>query len=155
MADNVNEAVKEELINKLTELFVKGGTLKDVKGLDDAQMETLYALGFNLYQAGKSEDAEKVFRLLTLLDYSVLKYWLGFGASMQAQKKFDEAAQAYAMATILDIHDPRSQYHAAECFIAMGDKVKAGQALDTLELGAPQDSEYRAKAAVLRKAIAA
>ena len=154
MADNnQNEALNEELVSQLAEYFVKGATLKDAKGIDEAQMETLYSLGFNLYQAGKAEDAEKVFSLLTLLDYGVVKYWLGLGAAQQAQRKFDRAVHAYAMATMIDAKDPRSQYHAAECFLAVGDKANAESALLAVETFAPETSEYREKAAVLKKAL--
>lgn len=143
----------KQLVDSLAHYFVHGGTLKDAKGMNDTHMEVLYTLGYNLYKSGKPEDAEKVFKLLTLLDYTEIKYWICLGAVQQAQRKFDLAIKAYQMATVLDSSDPRSQYHAAECFIALGDKENAASALNALELFAPAESPYRAKAKKLEEVV--
>lgn len=152
---NVEVNESEVVAEAIEKVFVKGQTLKDLRGFDDAQMETIYSLGFNFYQTGRYEDAEKVFKLLTLLDYSEVKYWLGFGAVQQAQRKFDQAVKSYAMGMMIDMHEPRLAYHAAECYIALGDKANAESALAAVEEFAPEASEYKAKAAALKKSLAA
>ena len=151
----VSDAEIKAAVEVVEKIFGKGQTLKDIRGFDDAQMETIYSLGFNLYQSGRHEDAEKVFKLLTLLDYSEVKYWLGFGAVQQAQRKFAQAVKSYAMGMMIDMHEPRLAYHAAECYLALGDKANAESALLAVEEFAPATSEYRAKAAELKKSLAA
>ena len=153
MADKEIPAETKELVENLANYFVHGGTLKEAKGLSSTNMEVLYTLGYNLYKSGKSEDAEKVFKLITLLDYGELKYWIALGAVQQSMRKFDAAIKAYQMATLLDSSDPRSQYHAAECFLALGDKENAASALNALELFAPAESPYRAKAKKLEEVV--
>jgi hypothetical protein len=73
------------------------------------------------------------------------------------KKAFDGAITAYAYASFLDIHNPKPQYHAAECYLAKGDRANALSSLAALEAFAPEDTdvgrEYRAKAAELKKLV--
>lgn len=129
-------------------------TVRELKGITDAEMEAVYSLGFNFYQTGNIENAEKVFKFLVLFDHFEPKYWIGLGAVLQLKKAFDGAITAYAYASFLDIHDPKPQYHAAECYLAKGDRANALSALAALEAFAPTDTdrglEYRAKAEELK-----
>ena len=79
------------------------------------------------------------------------------GAVLQLKKQYQGAITAYAYASFLDIHNPKPQYHAAECYLALGDRVNAASALAALERFAPDDAEcgreYRAKAVELKKLI--
>ena len=155
MEETTKNPELENIAEAIEKVFVKGETLKDLRGLDDAQMEMIYSLGFGFYQSGRYEDAEKVFQLLTLLDYSEVKYWLGMGAVQQALRKFDQAVKSYAMGMMIDMHEPRLAYHAAECYLALGDKENAASALASVIEFAPEGSEYRAKAEAIRKSLAA
>ena len=52
------------------EAFLRdGGTLAMLRGLSEDTLEQLYALGFNQYQAGKWDDAQKIFQALCMLDH--------------------------------------------------------------------------------------
>ena len=76
------------------------------------------------------------------------------GAVRQVKKDFTGAVQAYGYASFLDLKNPKPQLHAAECFLAMGDKDNALSCLAALEEYCPKNSdlgrEYRAKAAELK-----
>jgi type III secretion system low calcium response chaperone LcrH/SycD len=132
-------------------------TVRELKGITDAEMDAVYSLGFNFYRTGNIENAEKVFKFLVLFDHFEPKYWIGMGAVLQVKKMYDGAITAYAYASFLDIHDPKPQYHAAECYLAKGDRANAASALAALERFAPEDTdrgrEYRAKAEELKKLI--
>lgn len=132
-------------------------TVRELKGITDAEMEAVYSLGFNFYRTGNIENAEKVFKFLVLFDHFEPKYWIGMGAVLQVKKMYDGAITAYAYASFLDIHDPKPQYHAAECYLAKGDRANAASALAALERFAPENTdrgrEYRAKAQELKKLI--
>jgi type III secretion system low calcium response chaperone LcrH/SycD len=122
-----------KLIASLIEKMCKGEcAIRDILGLDDKQMNGLYAMGYNFYQAGKYDDALKIFRALCLFDQLEPKHWIGMGATLQMLKMYEEAANAYGFAAIMDCHDPRPSFHAAECYIALNDKEKAEAALNSV-----------------------
>ena len=137
--------------------FLDGSTVKEMKGITNAEMEAVYSIAFNYYRTGKYDEAEKLFNFLALFDHLNAKYWMGVGAVRQVKKDFAGAVQAYGYASFLDLGNPKPQYHAAECFLAVGDRRNAASALEALNAYCPKDTdlgrEYRAKAAELRKKI--
>ena len=75
----------------------------------------------------------------------------------QARKDFQRAIASYGYSSFLDLENPKPQFHAAECYLALGDKANAASAIMALEQYCPTGTdigrEYRAKAAELRKMI--
>lgn len=132
-------------------------TIRELKGITDAEMEAVYSLGFNFYRTGNIEKAEQVFKFLVIFDHFNPRYWISMGAVLQVKKQYQGAITAYAYASFLDIHDPKPQYHAAECYLALGDRANASSALAALESFSPKNTqraiEYRSKAAELEKLI--
>ena len=132
-------------------------TLKQLKGVTNDELEAVYSLAFGYYQTGKYEDAHKLFQFLVLFDHLNAKYWFGLGAAQQALKDFKNAAVSYGYCSFLKLDNPKPQLHAAECFLALGDKRNAASSLEALDAYCPKDTdigrEYRAKAAKLREAI--
>jgi len=152
------DKITKQQIEDAAKKFVKdGATLKEVKGISNEELEAVYSLGFGYYRTGKFEDAQKLFEFLVLFDHLSAKYWFALGAVQQAQKNYEKAVASYGFSSFLDLENPKPQYHAAECFLALGDKANAASAILALEQYAPQDTEagreYRAKAAALRKTI--
>ena len=149
---NLNE-VKD--LARLVQEMAEGTTLGDLKGLTKPELEAIYSVGYNMYRTGRTDDAEKVFKVLALLEPMSAKYLMALGAVRQVKRDFPGAVKAYALASFYDIEDPKPQYHAAECFLAMGDRENAGKALDTLDLCANLKTErgrtYAAKAKLLRQ----
>lgn len=145
----------EEIAGGVAEVLMRGGTLRQCKGLTDAEMEAIYATGLNAYKVGRLDDAGTVFRYLVLIDHTCAKYWIALGAVQQRQRDFSKAVTSYGYASFLDLEDPKPQYHAAECFLALGDRESAKSALAALEEFAPKDSVYREKAKKLAAKLAA
>ena len=147
----------EQQIQDAAKKFAGGATLKEVKGISNEELESVYSLGFSYYRTGKFEDAQKLFEFLVLFDHLNSKYWFALGAVQQARKDFQKAIASYGYASFLDLENPKPQFHAAECFLALGDKANAASAVLALEQYAPQNTElgreYRAKAAALRATI--
>lgn len=143
-----------ETIEAAAKGFADMGTVRELKGITDSEMEAVYSLGYSFYTTGRYADAEKVFRFLVLFDHLEKKYWTGLGAVYQVQKRYGEAITAYGYASFLDLENPKPQYLAAECFAAMGDKDNALSALAALETYCPKGTElgreYLAKAAELK-----
>jgi len=155
MTTDINEAQIKEAAQKFATGFA---TMRELKGITKAEMEAVYSVGFNMYRTGRYDDAEKIFRFLVLFDHLEPKYWMGVGAIQQVRKDYQGAIASYGYASFLDLRNPKPQLHAAECFLAMGDKVNAASALVALDKYCPPEStpigrEYRAKAAELRKLV--
>ena len=138
-------------------LIEQGSTLKQMKGVTNAELEAVYSLAFGYYQTGKYEEAHKLFQFLVLFDHLNAKYWFGLGATQQALKDFQNAAVSYGYCSFLKLDNPKPQLHAAECFLALGDRRSAASALEALNEYCPKDTdigrEYRAKAAKLREVV--
>lgn len=148
-----------EKIEEAAKNFMNLGTVRETKGITDAEMEAMYSLGFSFYQTGRYDDAEKVFRFLVLFDHLSAKYWTSLGAVLKMKKMYTEAVSAFSFGSFLDLANPKPQFFAAECFLALGDKENALSALDALEQFCPVNTEtgreYRAKAKQLRESITA
>ena len=147
----------KEYVRYAVDLLLRGGTLKDVKGISTDELEAVYSIAFNFYNTGKYDEADTLFSLLTIFDHLNEKYWFGLGAARQAKKDYDAAIAAYTYATLLNAHDPRPMYHTATCLLALGDKEEAAKAIANIEELADKNSEqgrkYLAKAAELKKTI--
>ena len=104
-------------------------TLKDLKNISDEEMEAAYSVAYNFYQSGKYIDAERIFQFLAFFDNLEPKYWLGLGGCRELDKRYEKAAEAYMMCTLLDIKEPQAPIRAARCFEAMNDLEAAEGAL--------------------------
>lgn len=138
MTPQIDEKTIAETARKLVEDVT---TIRDLKGITDGEMEAVYSLGFNFYNTGRYDEADKVFRFLVLFDHMNPKYWTGMGAVQQVRRDYDGAVTSYAFASFLNLRDPKPQYHAAECFLAKGDRDNALSALTALKQYAPKETE--------------
>lgn len=121
----------EEIQKVVKHLLVNGGVFRDLRGLKKEHVEAMYSMGHSFYEAGNYSEAEPVFRVLCFFDHLDKKYWLAFGATLQMGNKHSQAIAAYSYAVLLDIHDPRAPFHAAECHMSLGNKTAAICALKT------------------------
>ena len=156
----MDQEMTSKRIAEAAKRFVEEGTtLKEFKGISNAELEAVYSLAFGYYQTGKYDEAAKLFQFLVLFDHLNAKFWIGMGAVQQVKKDYKGAVASYAYASFLDLENPKPQLHAAECYLAMGDKANASSALAALEEYCPKDTdvgrEYRAKAESLKKIIEA
>ena len=151
------DKITEEKIAEAAKSFASGATLKEVRGITNDELEAVYSFGFSYYNTGRFEDAQKLFEFLVLFDHLNTKYWFALGAVQQARKDFQKAIASYGYSSFLDLENPKPQFHAAECYLALGDKANAASAVMALEHYCPENTdlgrEYRAKAAELRKMI--
>ena len=138
-------------------LIEKGSTLKQMKGISNEELEAVYSLAFSYYRTGKFDEALKLFQFLVMFDHLNAKYWFGLGAVQQANTDFQSAVVSYGYSSFLNLDNPKPQLHAAECFLALGDKRSAASALYALNEYCPTGTdigrEYRAKAEKLREIV--
>ena len=100
------------------------------KNYSSEDLSVLYSVAYALYQGGDYEEAIRVFQRLASHESLSQRNWMGLGACWQMQKDYQEALKAWAMASILNEQDPIPHLHAAECYLALGNKVEGRKAMD-------------------------
>ncbi len=147
----------KKITDSLKTLMTQSATIKQLKGVTNAELEAVYSLAFGYYSTGRYDEALKLFQFLVLFDHLNAKFWMGLGAVQQVMKDYKSAVVSYGYCSFLKLDNPKPQLHAAECFLAMGDKRKAASSLEALDAYCPKDTEegreYRAKAAKLRELV--
>jgi type III secretion system low calcium response chaperone LcrH/SycD len=119
----------QEEWHEFYENFGKNGrTFQDFTNLTPQSMEVIYMVAYNQFNAGKYDEAEKVFQLLSVMNHFDPRFWTGLGASREMQKKFDEAIKAYAYLTILDLENPTPALLTGKCNLAAGRQADAESA---------------------------
>lgn len=76
----------------------------------------LHQYAYGCYNSGVYEKAVHTFRLLTLFRSLSPEYWYGLGSSLFALSKFEEAANAFQLASCYKPDDVRPKIYLAECF---------------------------------------
>jgi type III secretion system low calcium response chaperone LcrH/SycD len=151
--------IELELTPELKELVDKvaaGATLKDLRGISDADVETVYTVGFNLYNQGKYGEAEPLFEFACLYSNTDPRYWVALGSCRQMLKSYKSAIDAYGFGFLLDSENPWPVVHTAVCYMALSDRDNAKDALSlaeqTITMGKP-DAAASQRIAALRQAL--
>ncbi|CAM2005062.1 SycD/LcrH family type III secretion system chaperone [Acanthopleuribacter pedis] len=129
MATEPSEFSMDDYKDIVETFLTKGGTLADIRGLSAEDMDVIYSMAFNLYNHGKYKDAEDVFKFLCFMDHMERKFLMGLAACRQMQKNYEGAVQAYSLAAVYDIEDPKAHLHAGDCFLALERYAEAESAL--------------------------
>jgi len=109
-------------------LGVKGG-----KSFSKHERETIYSIAFGKYELGEYAKAAELFTHLLLHDPHDIRFWKGLASSEQMQKNYKAALHAWAIHALLSGHSPAGHFHAAECYLSMGEKEEAKKALTLAE----------------------
>jgi type III secretion system low calcium response chaperone LcrH/SycD len=119
-------------------------TLLELEALNDDELETVYALGYNFFTFGKYEAAKDIFTGLTVCAPEKDYYWRALGAVNQQLKQYSEAIAAYDMAVEKNQMDVVSYVYRGESHI-LSSNVEAGlECLKTAaEIGA-EDPQFSA-----------
>ncbi|WP_144393330.1 SycD/LcrH family type III secretion system chaperone [Pleionea sediminis] len=113
--------IKSEWHNYLN----SGGSLSDVLGLDEEQLESFYTLAYQMYEAGNLLDAKKLFQFLCMAEHMSSKYFIGLGAVQKALGDFRSAGEAFSYALVVDPKKNDAIYFAAECQYELGQLKEA------------------------------
>ncbi len=111
----------------------------------DAKIQEMYALAYALYNHKEYQEANHLFRLLTLARPRVVKYQKAFGACLQQLKAYDQAIECYQTAQCLnrDHPDPYLDVYIADCYFTMHQAEKGLKALEkALEHAAQRQDHY-------------
>lgn len=107
--------------------FLDGQSVKDKAGITDEEVLQLHATACSLFEKGKLNESELIFRQLVLIDAANVDYCLGLGAVLQRKKLYSKAADIYAVAHVMQRNvDSRPMFYAGQClfFDREHDKAK-------------------------------
>lgn len=127
--------VVESLIhNNGSEITVNvplGGQHED--GLIPISSETLnefYNAALHFHEHNEFEKAADAFYFLCVIKPMIPNVWMGYGHSQQSLKRYESALYAYAIATLLDINNPKPHYFSALCYENLHEHHNAINSLD-------------------------
>lgn len=146
----MDEKVLAKRVDEVVKGLIAGKTMCETCGLMPDEVEAVYALGYTYYQVGNLEEAETLFRFATTMLPLEAKYGYALASTLQAERKFEEAAKVYAVLVPIDITNPAVYNGVAECRLACGDKQGAIEAYETLLLAI--DTKTPEGAAAVEKA---
>ncbi len=141
----------DDLAQEIADFLFAGGTVADVYGLGEEQLEAVYALGYSLYNQGRWAQALQVFSFLTFHAHLDRRFHVARASCLQMLRRHDEALKAYLLAHLLDVSDPAVALHVAECLIALRRRSEARTALETAAVLAGEAAAF----APLRGRVAA
>ncbi|MBS4164091.1 Uncharacterized protein PRO82_001407 [Candidatus Protochlamydia amoebophila] len=136
----------EEAIGKIL-----GGNIppKEALGFDENAMNQIYRHGFNEFQAGRYDEALKIFTFLRQIDVGNFDYSFAIAACHQFKQEYSEAAANYIICTYIDRLNPVPHFHLYDCFVKLNFPMSALKAIkETIALAElnPRDSELKERA---------
>ena len=111
--------------------LAKGGSMRELRGLDEFQLEAIYKVAYSRFNSALYEDALLIFRHLCLLDHKTIYRYFSWTWCLPRRKMqlYAQAAATLAHAEKLDKNDPRASLAMGGCFIEMKKMPLAKQAL--------------------------
>lgn len=135
--DNMSEVIWDAVMN--------GATIKDLKGVPDETMDSIYAYAYDFYKQGRLDEAATFFRFLCIYDFYNPEYTMGMAAVHQLKKEYHQAADLYAVAFALAKCDYRPMFYSGQCQLAMRRVHKARQCFEIV-INNSDDPALKAKA---------
>ncbi|MFS2197651.1 type III secretion system translocator chaperone SicA [Pseudomonas sp. Pseusp3] len=120
-----NNKEDEQVALEVVDAVLAGAPLKDVQGISDEQMNSLYAFAHQFYEQGRLDDAEKFFHFLCIYDFYNSHYWMGLAAVHQLKQNHQKAIDLYAIAFAQGKNDWRPMFYTGQCHLALGKVGKA------------------------------
>ncbi len=140
---------------KLVDWIQKGGNFASLAGFSDDDLDIFYAAAYQLYEAGRHEEALPVFGFLAGMDSLDTRYHLGVGSCLQCAGRYKEAAGSFVLLKILEPDQPEHLLHLAECLLGTGDADAAAGILDSLleECKGPEHAELKSRGEAMLKLL--
>ena len=98
------------------------------------ELEILYRAAYGMYEVGDYEKGAELFTKLCLNDPFDIRFWKGLASCRQMLKECKAALHAWGVVALLGNHPPAAHFHAAECYLSMGDVEEAKKALRLAKL---------------------
>ncbi len=105
--------------------LANGAKLGAAFGIEDRQLEAVYAIGLGQYQQGRYADALKLFAFISFHDPTFMKAFKGMGGCLQMLGRHQEALVYLGLAIIDDDSDLQTAVQIAESLIHVGQRDDA------------------------------
>jgi type III secretion system low calcium response chaperone LcrH/SycD len=115
---------------ELLQYLLSGNTLNAALGQSAESEEALYGVGYTFYNQAKYKEAMRIFAYLLTTNHLDRRYYQGFAACLQMQRRHADALKYFGIASMLDLTDPEPVMHSAECYLALGDRAQARLSLE-------------------------
>jgi tetratricopeptide (TPR) repeat protein len=104
-------------------------------GLTRSELHAIEVLGFQLYEQGRTAEAQAIFQGLIALDRRMYQGYAGMGALALAEQKLEQAADWLMQAVERNANDPTVQANLGETLLRLGRFEPAAAAFEkTLQL---------------------
>lgn len=127
----------------------------DLMNLSPNTMLAIADFGYQQLKHGRYSDAERVFKVLTVLDWNNGYYHAMMGSVLQRQKRYGEAIAEYNEAIELNPYDEMSYTHRGEIYLLHGLLPEAEADLEkAISLGVNSSSQWAERARLLLQQVA-
>ncbi|MBE6442744.1 MAG: hypothetical protein E7022_10615 [Desulfovibrio desulfuricans] len=151
--------LSEAEVKAMYEQARKGASVAEMFRIPPASLEAGYALACNLYAAGKTHDAETMYRALCQYDSETPRNWIGLGCCLEKRAEYREAVFCFARAAELGYPlNAKPLYLLAQCCCSIQDKEAARKVLEVAVVSGdeadPVQARYRQMAQELLATLA-
>ncbi|MCD8351851.1 MAG: hypothetical protein LUC93_14685 [Planctomycetaceae bacterium] len=129
---------------KLKDARDKGLPPAEALGVDEEQMETMYAMGFMAYRTKRYLDAQFLFSNLLLLNPRNDRYAFAMGSCLKVMGNYEQALLIFGLAMGLDQVSTQYAYYTAQCAWMSGEKDTAVKLLEETLRRGKSDPEGKA-----------
>lgn len=127
---DIPEAIVKEGAQSVLDYLHGQKTLAQMFNITPEMLRFMIEQGYNQFKTGRYEDAERVFKVLTFLDWNNSFFHSVHGSILQKQKKYGPAVASFSEAIKLNPKDVVSLVGRAEIFLIHGHIPYAQHDLD-------------------------
>ena len=125
-------SIPNKIPDNFLDTLMQGFSLGDCIGFKEADQESIYTVGYQLYQSGKIQDAAKVFRFLGLMDPLNRKSLFALAACEKALGNYRAAIDLFSVAALLDIQDQQAFFEIGVYYMSLEEFDHAHSAFSTV-----------------------
>lgn len=127
---DIPEAIIKEGAQSVLDYLKGKKTLAEMFNVTPEMLRFMVEQGYTQFKTGRYEDAERIFKVLTFLDWNNAYLHSVHGSVLQRQKKYGEAVAEFSEAIKLNPKDIVSLVSRAEVFVIHGHIPHAQHDLD-------------------------
>lgn len=125
IAPNLTEKEKKVTHDVLHKNLAEGKPLFEAMNVSKDYLEFAYSQVYQMFNAGKFEQANRMFQFLFLLNSQDPRYSFGIASTYQMLKDYPQAIVWYIVAATLDPLSPMPYFHLSDCYLKTGLKFAA------------------------------
>ena len=118
---------RKRIMEKLLAFIEERISIADLKGIRKDQMDTLSEMGYIKLKHGRVDEADIIFKGLTILDHRNAYYHACMGAVHQKKERPVEAIMEYSIAINLNRRDMSSRVNRGEIYLRHKNYKKAAE----------------------------